>query len=72
MELKGTLRPSSIHPHGHFGGVKGFGTDEDIEKKTSRSLPKGFLEHAVSENVFAGTARPTFRVHVRCCSQPGT
>lgn len=46
------------HPHvDHFGGVKGFVTDADVKKKAIKILaPQGFLEHAVSENVFTGTA----------------
>lgn len=62
QEHRGTERDIKAiiytHPHvDHFGGVKGFVTDEDIEKKDIKVLaPQGFLEHAVSENVFAGTA----------------
>ena len=62
QEHRGTERDIKAiiytHPHvDHFGGVKGFVTDEDIEKKGIKILaPQGFLEHAVSENVFAGTA----------------
>jgi alkyl sulfatase BDS1-like metallo-beta-lactamase superfamily hydrolase len=46
------------HSHvDHFGGARGVLTDEQAE---SRELPivapAGFLHHAVSENVFAGTA----------------
>lgn len=46
------------HSHAdHFGGVKGFTKEEDIEKNDIKILaPEGFLEHAVSENVFTGTA----------------
>ncbi|CRK22123.1 hypothetical protein BN1723_017005, partial [Verticillium longisporum] len=46
------------HPHvDHFGGVKGFIKEEDVEKNGIMILaPEGFLEHAVSENVFTGTA----------------
>lgn len=46
------------HPHvDHFGGVKGFISEEDVEKNGVKILaPDGFLEHAVSENVFTGTA----------------
>jgi alkyl sulfatase BDS1-like metallo-beta-lactamase superfamily hydrolase len=45
------------HSHvDHFGGVKGFVTQEDVDKQRVRILaPEGFLEHAVSENVFTGT-----------------
>ncbi|RMJ26355.1 Beta-lactamase domain-containing protein [Aspergillus sp. HF37] len=46
------------HSHAdHFGGVKGFVTDEDVKKNDIKIIaPQGFLEHAISENVFAGTA----------------
>ncbi|PLB52300.1 Metallo-hydrolase/oxidoreductase [Aspergillus steynii IBT 23096] len=46
------------HSHvDHFGGVRGFVTDEDVEKNDIKILaPEGFLEHAVSENVFTGTS----------------
>ncbi|WP_055598350.1 alkyl/aryl-sulfatase [Streptomyces aureus] len=44
------------HSHGdHFGGVRGVlphGTEENVPVLA----PAGFLEHAVSENVYAGTA----------------
>ncbi|MFF7775923.1 alkyl/aryl-sulfatase [Streptomyces tanashiensis] len=44
------------HSHGdHFGGVRGVlphGTEEDVPILA----PAGFLEHAVSENVYAGNA----------------
>ncbi|MFH8837705.1 alkyl/aryl-sulfatase [Streptomyces sp. NPDC017868] len=44
------------HSHGdHFGGVRGVlphGTEEGVPVLA----PAGFLEHAVSENVYAGTA----------------
>lgn len=46
------------HPHvDHFGGVKGMVTQEDVDSgKVAVLAPVGFLEHAVSENVFVGTA----------------
>ncbi|KAL2867581.1 alkyl/aryl-sulfatase [Aspergillus lucknowensis] len=46
------------HSHAdHFGGVRGFVTDEDVANNNIKILaPEGFLEHAVSENVFTGTA----------------
>ncbi|KAL2851867.1 Metallo-hydrolase/oxidoreductase [Aspergillus pseudoustus] len=46
------------HSHvDHFGGVRGFVTDEDVANDNIKILaPEGFLEHAVSENVFTGTA----------------
>jgi alkyl sulfatase BDS1-like metallo-beta-lactamase superfamily hydrolase len=41
------------HSHGdHFGGVRGVLPESDIPI----IAPAGFLEHAVSENVYAGTA----------------
>lgn len=61
-EHRGTDRAikAIIYTHSHvdhFGGVKGFVTDEDVEENDIKILaPQGFLEHAVSENVFAGTA----------------
>ncbi|MEU1494179.1 alkyl sulfatase dimerization domain-containing protein [Streptomyces sp. NPDC005776] len=46
------------HSHAdHFGGVKGVTTPEDVEAGRVPVLaPEGFTEHAVSENVYAGTA----------------
>ncbi|KAL4897313.1 Metallo-hydrolase/oxidoreductase [Aspergillus ambiguus] len=46
------------HSHvDHFGGVKGFIKEEDVEPNGIKILaPEGFLEHAVSENVFTGTS----------------
>ncbi|MGW2084209.1 alkyl/aryl-sulfatase [Streptomyces sp. NPDC001880] len=45
------------HSHiDHFGGVRGVVTDEDIAGGVPVLAPQGFLEHAVSENVYAGTA----------------
>ncbi len=46
------------HSHAdHFGGVKGMVSEDDVGRDGIRILaPEGFLEHAVSENVFAGTA----------------
>lgn len=46
------------HSHlDHFGGVKGMVTQEDVDAgKVTILAPEGFLEHAVAENVFAGTA----------------
>ncbi|MFH8616946.1 alkyl/aryl-sulfatase [Streptomyces sp. NPDC017979] len=46
------------HSHvDHFGGVKGVTTAEDVAAGRVPVLaPEGFLEHAVSENVYAGTA----------------
>ncbi|MFF5468038.1 alkyl/aryl-sulfatase [Streptomyces achromogenes] len=45
------------HSHvDHFGGVRGVVTDEDVAGGVPVFAPQGFLEHAVSENVYAGTA----------------
>ncbi len=57
------------HPHiDHYGGIRGILTDEEvadsslsIEKQLASGkvpiiVPEGFTEHAVSENVYAGTA----------------
>lgn len=43
------------HPHGdHFGGARGVLPATDIEIPVI--APTGFMEHAVEENIFAGTA----------------
>ena len=46
------------HSHAdHFGGAKGVTTQDDVDAGRVPVLaPEGFLEHAVSENVYAGTA----------------
>ena len=46
------------HSHAdHFGGVKGFVSQEEVDAGKVRIFaPEGFTEHAVSENVYAGTA----------------
>ncbi|MFF9347020.1 alkyl/aryl-sulfatase [Streptomyces sp. NPDC014734] len=45
------------HSHvDHFGGVRGVIGQEDVDGGTPVIAPEGFLEHAVSENVYAGTA----------------
>ncbi|MGQ4354412.1 alkyl/aryl-sulfatase [Streptomyces drozdowiczii] len=45
------------HSHvDHFGGVRGVLTDEDVAGGVPVLAPHGFLAHAVSENVYAGTA----------------
>ena len=46
------------HSHGdHYGGVRGIITDEDVKSgKVKVVAPEGFLEEAVSENVYAGNA----------------
>jgi alkyl sulfatase BDS1-like metallo-beta-lactamase superfamily hydrolase len=41
----------------HFGGAKGIVSAEEVRDRDIPILaPEGFLEHAVSENVYAGTA----------------
>ena len=45
------------HSHvDHFGGVKGVTTAEEVAAGLPVLAPSGFMEHAVSENVYAGTA----------------
>jgi alkyl sulfatase BDS1-like metallo-beta-lactamase superfamily hydrolase len=46
------------HSHiDHFGGVKGIISQEDVDAGDVAIIaPDGFMEHAVSENVYAGTA----------------
>ncbi|NKX87101.1 alkyl/aryl-sulfatase [Nocardia coubleae] len=46
------------HSHiDHFGGVKGVTTQEDVDAQRCVIIaPAGFTEHAVEENVYAGTA----------------
>ncbi len=46
------------HSHAdHFGGVKGVTTQEDVDAgKVHVLAPEGFVEHAIAENVYAGTA----------------
>ncbi|MFD7876313.1 alkyl/aryl-sulfatase [Streptomyces sp. NPDC059766] len=45
------------HSHvDHFGGVRGVVTDEDVAGGVPVLAPQGFLAHAASENVYAGTA----------------
>ncbi|MDI9916062.1 alkyl sulfatase dimerization domain-containing protein [Rhodococcus sp. IEGM 1379] len=46
------------HSHvDHFGGVKGIVSEDDIRSGSLRIVaPTGFLEHTVSENVYAGNA----------------
>ncbi|HVW28678.1 MAG TPA: alkyl sulfatase dimerization domain-containing protein [Polyangiaceae bacterium] len=46
------------HSHGdHYGGALGVVSRVDVAaKKTQILAPEGFLEHAVSENVYAGNA----------------
>src|SRR5262245_19130030 len=46
------------HSHiDHFGGVKGVTRQEDVDAGRVPVLaPEGFVEHAIAENVYAGTA----------------
>lgn len=46
------------HTHvDHFGGIKGLITQEDVDSgKVKVIAPEGFVEYAVKENVYAGTA----------------
>ena len=46
------------HSHvDHFGGVKGIITQEQVDDgEVPVIAPEGFLDHAIAENVFAGTA----------------
>ena len=46
------------HNHGdHWGGVRGLITDEDVRSGRVQVIaPDGFMDHLVSENVFAGNA----------------
>ncbi|MFG3254864.1 alkyl/aryl-sulfatase [Streptomyces sp. NPDC048172] len=45
------------HSHvDHFGGVRGVVTEDEVAAGVPVLAPEGFLDHAVSENVYAGTA----------------
>ena len=46
------------HPHGdHFGGVRGVVDEADVASgKVMLIVPEGFMDAAISENVFAGNA----------------
>ncbi|PGH52056.1 alkyl/aryl-sulfatase [Streptomyces sp. Ru87] len=45
------------HSHAdHFGGVRGVTGDDEVAAGVPVLAPRGFLDHAVSENVYAGTA----------------
>ncbi|MEN0128868.1 MAG: alkyl sulfatase dimerization domain-containing protein [Brevundimonas sp.] len=46
------------HSHvDHFGGVKGIVSQEQVDSGEVQVIaPEGFLEHAIAENVYAGTA----------------
>ena len=49
-----------IHTHSHvdhFGGVKGVVSQDEVDAGRVQIIaPEGFVEHAISENVYAGTA----------------
>ena len=61
-ERRGGDRPvvAVIYTHSHadhFGGVIGVTTQADVDAgKVAVLAPEGFVEHAVQENVYAGTA----------------
>lgn len=46
------------HSHGdHFGGVRGVINDDDVKSgKVQVIAPKDFMDHTISENVYAGNA----------------
>lgn len=46
------------HTHGdHWGGVRGLITEEDVRAgKVTVIAPDGFMDHTISENVYAGNA----------------
>ena len=46
------------HSHGdHFGGVRGVVDEADVKSgKVQILAPNGFMEHAISENIYAGNA----------------
>jgi len=46
------------HSHiDHFGGVKGIISEDDVDSgRVPVIAPEGFMEHAIVENIFAGTA----------------
>ncbi len=48
-----------IHTHSHidhFGGVQGIVSQADVDAGVEIIVPAGMVEHAVAENVYAGTA----------------
>ncbi|TIC97424.1 putative alkyl/aryl-sulfatase YjcS [Colletotrichum higginsianum] len=65
LELYSSHRPGRpvkavIYTHSHvdhFGGVRGMVCQDDVDNELVEIIaPEGFLEHAVAENVYAGTA----------------
>jgi alkyl sulfatase BDS1-like metallo-beta-lactamase superfamily hydrolase len=78
-EHRGGDRPvvAVIYTHSHvdhFGGVLGVTTQQDVDDgKVSVLAPEGFIEHAVQENVYAGTAmtrRATYMYGTLCDRGP--
>jgi alkyl sulfatase BDS1-like metallo-beta-lactamase superfamily hydrolase len=62
------------HSHvDHFGGALGVVDAADVTAGRIPVLaPEGFLEHAISENVYAGTAMARRAEHVRRAARTGT
>ena len=52
------------HSHAdHFGGVRGVVDEADVNSgKVKIIAPVGFMQHAVAENVYAGTAMSSAHV----------
>ena len=62
------------HSHGdHFGGVRGVVDEADVVSgKVMLIAPEGFMDAAISENVFAGTAmtrRSQWQYSARACPE---
>ena len=49
-----------IHTHSHvehFGGVKGVTSQQEVDTGAVQIIaPEGFVEHAIAENIYVGTA----------------
>ena len=60
------------HPHAdHYQGVKGVITEEEVAAGDVEIIaPEGFMEHAVSENVYAGTAMQRRSIYMYGSSLP--
>ena len=60
------------HSHiDHFGGVKGIVTQEDVDAgRTQIIAPEGFMEAAISENVYAGPAMARRAVYMYGAALP--